>query len=171
MKTNRSNLARALIAGILTLASIGCSSRPNVFTESLDSRLDRLSEERAALETTTNPVARTRIQIRIADLMISFVGDAVELGDGELLEERIGEYRAVIIDARDTMLNSGRNAVNDASGYRELEIALRQNLRQVDDIGAQLNFQRRQPLERLINEISDIREEMLDMLFPEQDEI
>ncbi len=171
MKKNRSSLARAVVAGILLLGLIGCSSRPNVFTESLDERLRRLSQERAALQTTTNPVARTRIQIRISDLLISFVGDAVDLGDVELIEERVGEYKAVIINARDTMVNSGRNAVNDASGYRELEIALRQHLRQVDDIGARLNFERRQPLDRLANEISEIRGEMLDMLFPEQDAI
>ena len=155
----------------MLLGLIGCSARPNVFTESLDERLRRLNEERAALEVTTNPVTRTRIQIRISDLLISFVGDAVDVGDVELMDERVGEYRATIIDARNTMVNSGRNAVNDATGYRELEIALRQHIRQVDDIGAQLNFERREPLDLLINEISEIREEILDMLFPDQDAI
>jgi hypothetical protein len=142
-----------------------------VFTESLDERLRRLNEERTRLETTTNPVTRTRIQVRISDLLVSFLGDAVDLGDVELIDERVREYTETIVDARDTMVNSGRNAVNDASGYRELEIALRQHTRQVDDIGARLNFERRQVLDRLITQISDIREEMLDMLFPEQDAI
>jgi hypothetical protein len=156
---------------MLLLGLIGCSARPNVFTESLDERLRRLNEERAGLEVTTNPVTRTRIQIRISDLLVSFVGDAVDVGDVELIDERVSEYRATIIDARDTMVNSGRNAVNDATGYRELEIALRQHIRQVDDIGAQLNFERREPLDLLINEISEIREEILNMLFPDQDAI
>ena len=142
-----------------------------MFTESLDERLRRLNEERTRLETTTNPVTRTRIQVRISDLLVSFLGDAVDLGDVELIDERVREYTETIVDARDTMVNSGRNAVNDASGYRELEIALRQHTRQVDDIGARLNFERRQVLDRLITQISDIREEMLDMLFPEQDAI
>ena len=164
-------LIKPLIAAVVLLGLISCSSRPNVFTQSLDERLRRLSEERAGLETTTNPVTRTRIQIRISDLLISFVGDAVDSGDVELIDEHVGEYRATILDARDTMVNSGRNAVDDASGYRELEIALRQHIRQVGDIGAQLNFERRRPLDRLINEISEIREEMLDMLFPEQNAI
>ena len=171
MKTNSSHLVKAFFAGIVLLGLIGCSSRPNVFTESLDERLRRLNEERTRLEITTNPVARTRIQIRISDLLISFVGDAVDLGDVELIDERVREYTETIVDARDTMVNSGRNAVNDASGYRELEIALRQHIRQVGDIGAQLNFERRQVLDQLITQISDIREEMLDMLFPEQDAI
>jgi hypothetical protein len=171
LKTNSYYRVKAFVSGMLLLGLIACSARPNVFTESLDERLRRLNEERAGLQVTTRPVGRTRIHIRISDLLISFVGDAVDVGDVELIDERIGEYRATIIDARDTMVNSGRNAVNDASGYRELEIALRQHIRQVDDIGAQLNFERRDPLDLLINEISEIREEILDMLFPDQDAI
>jgi hypothetical protein len=163
-----SNLLKPFVTCIFLLGLVGCSSRPNVFTESLDQRLRRLNEERTRLETTTNPVTRTRIQIRISDLLISFLGDAVDVGDVELIDEHVREYTATIIDARDTMLNSGRNAVNDASGYREFEIALRQHIRQVGDIGAQLNFEPRQTLDQLIIQISDIREEILNMLFPEQ---
>ncbi len=151
------NNLRPVVAGLLILGLIGCSSRPNVFTEPLDERLRRINEERARLETTTNPVTRTRIQIRISDLLISFVGDAVDVGDVELIEERIGEYRTVVFAARDTMVNSGRNALNDASGYRDLEIALRQHARQLGDIGSQLTFEPRQPLDRLIEEISEVR--------------
>ena len=161
------NNLRPVVAGLLILGLIGCSSRPNVFTEPLDERVRRINEERARLGTTTNPVTRTRIQIRISDLLISFVGDAVDVGDVELIDERIGEYRAVVLAARDTMVNSGRNALNDASGYRDLEIALRQHARQLGDIGSQLPFEPRQPLDRLIDEISEVREEMLDILFPE----
>ncbi len=161
------NNLRPLVAGLLILGLIGCSSRPNVFTEPLDERIRRMNEERARLATTTNPVTRTRIQIRISDLLISFVGDAVDVGDVELIEERIGEYRTVVLAARDTMVNSGRNALNDASGYRDLEIALRQHARQLGDIGSQLTFEPRQPLDRLIEEISEVRGEMLDILFPE----
>ena len=162
---------KIFVAGILLLSLIGCSSRPNVFSESLDERVRRLNEERAELGSTTNPVNRTRTQIRISDLLVSFVGDAADSGDVELIEERVGEYRATIIDARDTMVNSGRNAVDNASGYRELEIALRQHIRQIDDIGTQLDFERRRPLEQLMTEISEVREEILDLLFPEQDAI
>ena len=161
------NNLRPVVAGLLILGLIGCSNRPNVFTEPLDERMRRINEERVRLETTTNPVNRTRIQIRICDLLISFVGDAVDVGDVELIEERIGEYRTVVFAARDTMVNSGRNALNDASGYRDLEIALRQHARQLRDIGSQLTFEPRQPLDRLIEEISEVREEMLDILFPE----
>ena len=45
MKTNRSKLLKSFAASILVLGMIGCSSRPNVFTESLDERLRRLNEE------------------------------------------------------------------------------------------------------------------------------
>jgi hypothetical protein len=147
---------------------IGCSGRPNVFTESSDARVQRLAEERGRLQTTTDPVGRTRIQVRISDLLISFVGDAADIGDVELIESRIDEYRQAILDARNTMLNSGRDPLEDANGYRDIEIAIRQHIRQLDDIGSVLSFDRRQTLDNLIAEVAAIRDEMLELLFPDQ---
>jgi hypothetical protein len=145
-----------------------CSGRPNVFTESRDVRLQRYDQERARLQRATNPVDRTRIQIRISDLLISFMGDAVGDGDREVLEARLDEYRETIINAYDTMMNSGRDATRSPGGFRELEIALRQHIRQLGDIGSQLTFENREPIERLISEVSSRRDQLLDALFPGQ---
>lgn len=159
---------RWLAIGACLCTVVSCSSRPNVFTEDRDERVRRLAQERGRLEATTDPVGRTRIQIRISDLLISFLGDAADTSDVELIDESIGEYRTTIIDARNTMVNSGRNALEDSGGYRDLEIALRQHLRQLDDIASVLSLDGRQAMNRLIDEMSAIRDEMLDLLFPEE---
>jgi hypothetical protein len=64
------------------------------------------------------------------------------------------------------MIQSGRDARRDARGYMDLEIALRQHIRQFGDIGSVLPFERRETLERLIDEVSEIRGELPDLLFP-----
>jgi len=158
-----------LVGFVITLAA--CSSRPNVFGESREARLLRLEEERRELSRTEDPVERTRIQIRISDLMISFMGDAVAAGDTEQVEARLAEYRSAIIDARDTMMASGRNPVTDVAGYQNLEIALRQQIRQLDDIGTGLTVTSREPIEALIIEMTEIRNELLDSLFPTADPV
>jgi hypothetical protein len=149
----------------------GCSRRPNVFEESRDVRLIRLGEERARLAGAGDPVERTRIQIRISDLMISFMGDAVTDGDTERLETHMAEYREAVLDARDTMMSSGRDASRDVAGYRDLEIALRQQIRQLDDIGVGLTLAFREPIQVLIAEMTEIRNDLLDTLFPESDPV
>lgn len=151
------------------LVSVACSSRPNVFNEPRDVRLIRLDRERADLSGETDPVERTRIQIRISDLMISFMGDAVSEGDADQVTSRAREYRTAILDARNTMMGSGRDPTRSVAGYRDLEIALRQQIRQLDDIGARLALASREPIETLIVEMTEIRNEILDALFPDAD--
>jgi hypothetical protein len=162
-------LAMCAVLAACVLASASCSGRPNVFGESRDARLVRLEDERMRLAGATNPVERTRIQIRISDLMISFMGDAVSDGDIERVDARMGEYRDAVLDARDTMFNSGRDPTGSVAGYQDLEIALRQQIRQLDDISASLALAFRGPIQALITEVTEIRNELLDALFPEAD--
>jgi hypothetical protein len=163
---NASTLYRAVALSVILLSIASCSGRSNIFTESRDERLRRLDQERARLARASGPVDRTRAQIRISDLLVSLMGDAVGDGDLELVEQRISEYREAVTDARDAMMNSGRNAENDAGGFRDLEIALRQHVRQLADIGSQLTFQYREPITILIDDVAEIRAELLEALFP-----
>ena len=129
----------------------------------------RLEDERARLSRASNPVDRTRIQIRISDLMISFMGDAAGDNDIERVDARMEEYRNSILDAHNTMLTSGRDPSSSVAGYQDLEIALRQQIRQLQDINSSLAFAFRGPVEDLIVEITEIRDELLDALFPAVD--
>ena len=155
------------IVVLLTGGLLSCSARPNVFSEPRDERLFRFDQEHAQLRRTNNPIRLTKIYIRISDLRISFVGDAITLGDFEMMEEHLDGYKETVKDARNTMMNSDRDAASRAAGFRELEIALRQHMRQLDDIGGRLTFQYREPIEKVINYIAEIRDELLKALFPE----
>ncbi len=153
---------------MVVAVAAGCSGRYNVFTESRDERLQRLEQERARLAVTSDPVGRTRVQIRISDLLVALMGDAVSDGDLERMDLRIDEYREAIIDARDTMFDSGRDADDNAAGFQDLEIALRQHARQLADIASRLTFDSRGPIDDLIAEVSEIRSSLIDALFPGQ---
>lgn len=142
-----------------------------MFSESRDERLRRLDNERSRLARARGPVDRTRIQVNIANLLVSLIGDAVSDGDIERLGLRMMEYRSAVTNARDVMMGSGRNAVDDSAGFRDLEIALRRHVRQLDDIGGRLTFGLRQPITELIDEIADIRSELLGALFPSLNDV
>ena len=165
-KTNLSRLG-LLILCLVVLSLAACSARRNVFSEPRAERLRRFDRELTQLQRTNDPVGRTKIYIRISELRISFVGDAVGMGDFEMMEEHLEGYRTNIKDARDTMMNSGRDASRRSGGFRELEIALRQHMRQLDDIGDRLNFQYREPVDKAITEVSEVRDELLRVLFPD----
>jgi hypothetical protein len=66
------------------------------------------------------------------------------------------------------MLNTGRDAHKKPKGFKDLEIALRRQIRLLEDLARSVAFDNRDPVERARQEASDIREDMLKALFGEQ---
>jgi hypothetical protein len=161
-------VTRLLALGFVLIGLASCGARTNVFSEPRDERLRRFEREQAQLLRTTNPIGRTKVYIRISELLISFMSDSARAGDFEQMDEHVEEYRVAVTGARDTMVNSGRNPARRSAGFRELEIALRQHVRQLDDIGSLLTFDYRQPIEELITEVTEIRDGLIKALFPGQ---
>ena len=157
---------------LLILAVIDATSCAVVRTSSLqgqyDKRLERLQRERGKLNRTTDPVDRAKTGINISELLLSLASDAVKTGEPEVLEKRLKEYVDAIQDAHQTMVKTGRDAHRKPKGFKELEIALRRQIRTLDDIGRTLTFDQRDPVDKAKQEASDIREDLLKALFGEQ---
>jgi len=131
-------------------------------------QLERLQKEKAGLTRQTDPVGRTKAQIRISEILINLIGDSVQAGDMEMMQKYLAEYRAAIEDAHQTMMKTGRDAHRKPGGFKDLEIALRRHVRQLGDIGKALTFDEREPLDKAKEEAIDIRDDLLKALFGEQ---
>ena len=131
-------------------------------------QLERLQKEKANLARQTDPVGRTKTQIKISEVLLSLVSDAVQAGDMESMEKYIDEYVATIQDAHQTMMKTGRDAHRKPGGFKDLEIALRRHVRQLTDIGKSLTYDEREPLEKAKEEAIDIRDDLLKAFFGEQ---
>jgi hypothetical protein len=152
----------------LVVSSCAARSSSSSFRQAYDKRLERLENEREKLKRQTDPVGRTKSQIRISEILLTLVSDAVKTGDLELMEQRLEEYVTAIQDARQTMTQTGRDAHKKPGGFKDLEIALRRQVRQLEDIGHGLTFDQREPLDKAKEQAGDIRDEMLKALFGEQ---
>jgi hypothetical protein len=133
-----------------------------------DKQPDRLQKERANLARQTDPVGRTKTEIKISEVLLTLIGNAVQAGDMDLMQKYIGEYLVAIEDAHQTMMKTGRDAHRKPGGFKDLEIALRRHVRQLVDIGKALTFDQREPLEKAKEEAIDIRDDLLKALFGEQ---
>jgi len=145
-----------------------CAIRSSSLRVQYDKRLERLEREKDKLKRATDPVGRTKTEIRIAEILLTFVSDAAKAGDQERLEQRLDEYRAAIQDAHQTMARTGRDAHRKPGGFKDLEIALRRQVRQLEDIGQGLSFDQREPVQKAKEEASAIRDQLLKALFGEQ---
>jgi hypothetical protein len=133
-----------------------------------DKQLERLQKEKSNLTRQTDPVGRTKTEIKISEALLNLISDAVQAGDMELMQKYIAEYLTAIQDAHQTMMKTGRDAHRKPGGFKDLEIALRRHVRQLVDIGKALTFDEREPLDKAKEEAIDIRDDLLKALFGEQ---
>jgi hypothetical protein len=154
---------------LIVVAVSSCAIRPSALRGGqYDKRLERLERERNKLERQTDPVDRTKTYINVAEVLLSLAGDAIKSDEPEVLEKRLGEYVETIRDAHETMMTSGRDAHKKPKGFKDLEIALRRQIRLLDDLARTTSFEHRDPVEKAKQIASDLREDVFRALFGEQ---
>src|SRR5215471_1746211 len=72
--------------------------------------LESLRKEQSNLEKTSDPVDRTKISVRVSDILILLINDAARSGNDKLVDQYIGEYSKTIKDAEDTLMKTGKDA-------------------------------------------------------------
>ncbi len=164
MKATTPSLILLLVFSISSCAVV----RTTPLRAQFDKRLQQLEREKDKLRRQSDPVDRTKTQIKISDLLLSLVSDAIRVNDFEMMEARLDDYVSAIQDAHQTMVKTGRDAHQKSKGFKELEIALRQQVRQLEDIARGLAFDQRDPVEKAKEEAANIRDELLKALFGEQ---
>jgi len=131
-----------------------------------ENRALELQREREKLEKEKDPVERTKIGIKISDLLLDDVADSVRDQNFDDMQHELTAYAAAIEDAHQTLVDSGRDAQKKAGGFKELEIALRKQVRKFDDYARMLTIDRREPVEQAKKLAVGIRDKLLKALFP-----
>jgi hypothetical protein len=85
-------------------------------------RGERLAIERGRLSELTDPVARTKSYVVIADILLTFAADAVRDQDYEAFRGLLVEYRRTIGMARDMIITA--ESSRKPKGYTDFERAL-----------------------------------------------
>jgi hypothetical protein len=156
---------------MLSVAAVSsCTAMHTTFLQrgQYDKRLERLQKERDKLARSTDPVDRTKTDINISEILLSLASDAIKSGEPEVLDKRLSEYVETIRDAHQTMMKTGRDAHRKPKGFKELEIALRRQVRVLEDLSHSVTFDQRDPVDRAKQEAADIREDVFRALFGDQ---
>jgi hypothetical protein len=130
-----------------------------------DKRAKQLDNEKKKLERTNAPANRAKSLMKIAEITLSYMSDAANAGEFSKMNTFVEQYRQAVTDARDTMLKSGLDPHKKSGGYKTVEIALRKQIRNLQDIARLLAVDERQPLDEIIVLVLKIREEFIQALF------
>jgi uncharacterized coiled-coil protein SlyX len=153
---------------LIVVAVSSCAIHTTSLQGQYDKRIERLQRERDKLARITDPVSRAKTDITISEILLSLAGDAVKTNEPELLTKRLNEYTDTIRDAHQVLMNTNRDARRSPKGFKDLEIALRRQIRILDDLAHAVTFDQRDPVEKAKQQASDLREELLKALFGEQ---
>jgi hypothetical protein len=153
---------------LLVLGICSCAIHTTSLRAQNDKRLLQLDKEKDKLRRQNDPVDYTKTQIKISEILLSLISDSVREGALDVMGERLEGYVNAIQAAHQTMVKTGRDAHKKPKGFKDLEISLRRQVRQLEDIGQALTFDDREPVERAKERAADIRDELLKALFGEQ---
>ena len=105
---------------------------------------EQLRKERLNLTRTTDPVSRTKIQIKISDVLITLMTDAARAGEDKKAEQYLNDYSNTISDAHMTMMKTGKDAHKHPNGFKDLEISLRKQQSRLSDAGKLMDIDSRE---------------------------
>src|SRR3970040_2758017 len=87
----------------------------------------------AKIEREQNPVKKAKLEIRLGRLKLLEAFAAFERGDVELSHQTLEVYLKWMDDAWTALEGSGRQASRKPQGFKELDIALREDQRLLED--------------------------------------
>jgi len=154
-------LGRVLFTGACLIASVALlgAASPVPRRDNEQHLLNRLQQE-------TRPVKKAKYEIRLARLKLLATAHAVDQGETEKARELLDAYLTHVRASWQWLQSSGRNAVRHSEGFRELDIALRQDSRTLADLGQRLSYYERGHVEKAAKEIEQIRAAVIKELFP-----
>jgi hypothetical protein len=116
------------------------------------------------LEREQNPVKKAKYQVRLGRILQAI--DAYDQGSLEQGQRLLEAYLGRMKGSWQTLRDSGRRAVRQPQGFKELDIALREDARRLEDLKHHVPYTDRDPVEKVAQEVERIRAEVLHALFP-----
>ena len=118
------------------------------------------------IQTEQNPVKKAKDEIKLASLKLTQVQDAYSQGHIEAGAKLLGTFVDTMKTSWKLLQDSGRKASKQPEGFRELEIALREDVRSLQDLERTVSYFDRAPLVNAAQELEQMRAEVLHALFP-----
>lgn len=127
---------------------------------------DTVEKLQVKIERERNPVKKAKLEIKLARLKLEHAQDAYSKGNVSAGAELLNAYVDDMKSSWQTLLDSGRVASRKPQGFKELEIALREDSRVLEDLEHRIPVFDRKPVERAAGEAEKLHRQVLQALFP-----
>jgi len=127
---------------------------------------DRLDTVRAEFRAQNDVVKRARLFPKLGNALIAEMRKLESIQQFDAVAPLFLEYRDSATQAYNGLAARGRDAEKHSSGYRELEMHLRQSLHQLDELVFGLPYADREAMRSPQKDIEDLDDKLVKALFP-----
>jgi hypothetical protein len=127
---------------------------------------DTETDLQARLEREQNPVKKAKYEVRLGRVKLTEAIAAYDKGDLDGCNALAAAYLGQMKSAWQRLRSTGRNALKKPEGFRDLDIALREDARLIADLERRIPYNDRGPLTEVAHEVEQIHGEVLAALFP-----
>jgi hypothetical protein len=113
-----------------------------------------------------NPVRKAKAEIKLASIKLAQIKDDYSHGQIDAGQKLLPAFLDAMRSSWKTLQDSGRSAPKQSGGFRELEIALREHVRTLHDMGRTVSYFDREPLENAAQELEKMQAEVIHAEFP-----
>lgn len=152
--------AAAAIVWCLALAGAGA---PSSFAAR---RPDSEEDLVARMEREHDPVKRAKLEIRLGRVKLEQAIDAYNRDDVEHGDTLVGTFLKHMQGAWDTLRATERNPVKKPDGFRQLDIALREDARLLEDVRHRVPYDQRGPVSEVAQAVDRLHNQVIRALFP-----
>jgi hypothetical protein len=157
MTCRTSALWSSLLAAFLVSAPARPFGPPHIETK---------DELEAKIQQEQNPIKRAKLQIKLFHIDLQQAVNAYDAQDQDQGEKDLAAYQDEVKECWKTLQSSGEIAARHSAGFKEFDIALRENLRRLTDLSHRVSYLSGGKIRDVISEVQEIRNENLVALFP-----
>lgn len=112
-----------------------------------------------------NPIKKVKILIRMSGVNLKLVNRVVKKGNFSEANTILNRYVKDVKQARQILSKSGRNPQKKVAGFKHLEISLRKQLRELNDIKTYYSFDEQGSVDKTIKYVEDVKQQIMTTIF------
>lgn len=125
-----------------------------------------LANSKAHYDNEKDPVGRAKALGNLGRAEIRAAREMTNAGDFDAALQYLKEYDGQAHERHDALLKTGVNAENHSSGFRQLQISVRESMRDVREIAEQVPYTQREPFDAQHQDLEDLNQQIILELFP-----
>ncbi len=148
------------------VALLICSCGTFLAATARGAKHDNEEELKGRIQNEHNPVKKAKLQIRLGRLQLDQAETNYRQGHVEQGAALLATYAGTMQAAWETLRESGRNAARQPQGFKELELALREGTRRLEDLKHRVSYFDRDPIDKVQQNLASEHNAVLKALFP-----